>query len=592
MSPITVDRIFWRKVQAGDLFNSEKELLPGPKGQIHIDIAPSEAVERFLGVSVQSEAASYPIDVRTIGDPGHVDRIEFAQRPKRKGSVRWSFPRQNRGGSDCARPLAWTEKFGWPAFSDPPKDTSQARQALSDVGGVYIYVVRTVDGDYYAGMTTGNASHDGWPAELSPMFEASGKNSGCIQAGLSSIEMSPLAVRILENFKRSKNVLLYGPPGTGKSHAVSEVVRAVSQFNADLRALVLDPENVDSPFSYEGADMPIPEPARCEWVTFHPDYGYEDFVKGMRPTGNGLELVTVAGTLLDVALEVSSGEKMAGLVVVDEINRGNVPRILGDFITFMDEDYRRGGRNAITSPLAVARTPEGDLKTVRVSFKRELEVGENWQFPKEIYLLATMNSVDKSVAPIDSAIGRRFVRVDAFADFEFLAQHLKVDMSEVDELFGAAEDPVSEEPEVDADENLDQSETDSAELQRDVLEASPATWRPETAAVGLLVYLNSAILDLLDVDSTLGHSYFMNAWSWHDLARSWDTQIFPQIQDRFLGRPELIARVLRRDLATMPRDYPLRASDKPWIPDPARNLSQLTDDQVSRAFKLLIYGPQ
>lgn len=600
-----IEKIFWRKIQPGDLFNSEKELKAGPKGQIHMDIAPSESIEAFLGVSPVSEGKRYKLEIGTIGQPDAIESLEIYQRPTRNGNARWSFPRQNRAGDGNQRPTAWTEAYGWPTFQSPPQSKDDAADALERIGGLFIYLVRTTKGNHYAGMTTGNSDHLAWPDALVSLLSAQkNKNAGCLTPGMESVEISPLARRIIEQFGEAKNILVYGPPGTGKSHAVAEVYRALSYYNGDLQSMELDPYNVANPFSYESVNLPFPFPARADWVTFHPEFGYEGFIKGLRPSGRGLELDTVAGALLDLALDVTDGPNEAGLLVIDEINRGNVPRILGDFITFMDSDYRAGGTNPIDSDLP--KVPGGGANSgIKVSFQEDPLRIESWKFPDEIYVLATMNSVDKSVAPIDSAIGRRFVRLDAFADYEFLAESLGVDLSLIGALFSpdrnraflgrmldhddeaVSPDWFEENTSVASYEGEDEIDPESAEARGENREVS---WTPQIASVSLLIYLNEQLTLHLDTDSTLGHTYFLRVRTWQDLANAWDTRILPQLQDRFSSREEILKKILRLDQSQISDDYALLPPKKPWLLDSSRRLASLPEDVLPKTFRLLIFG--
>lgn len=597
---LVVEKVLWRRVQPGDLFHAEKRPAPGAKGQLHIDLSPVEPVARFLNVDLSDHGQTYSIDLRTIGDPTQLTSLELKKRP----NSRWSFPRQNRLRDDHQRPPAWTEKFGWPAFANPPTDKDEAEKKLNDIKGLYIYIVKVVAGGYYAGMTTGIDDHSAWPDEILSIFDNRSKNTGCIVANMESHEISPLALRIIESLKENKNVMVYGPPGTGKSHAVAEVYRSLRHFSGDLHTLTLDPSNTEVPFGYSSVDLPFPPSTRAEWVTFHPDYGYEDFVKGLRPTGDGFELEPVAGVLLDLALDVSFGPSEGALLVVDEINRGNVPRILGDFITFMDEDYREGGNNPLDSTLAKTISDKNGISSIRVSFDEPIEVDDKWQFPKDVYLLATMNSVDKSVAPIDSAIGRRFARIDAFADYDFLADALQVDLAQIESLFRGAEleSKVRESPLVE-----EASETDNDRGEQGLVDVSDdqtrgvdveqtahresidAGWNARKAAVALLVHLNREITRYQDRDSTLGHAYLIHVTSWTDLARVWDKKLFPQLQDRFSVRPDVLHEILRVKDGKMPKDYPFKP-DSSWVPLPTTSLEFTPESTISNAFHFLIFG--
>ncbi len=168
-----------------------------------------------------------------------------------------------------------------------------------------------------------------------------------------------------------KNVILYGPPGTGKTYAALNVAAAWREANGN-----------DSVFS----------------VTFHPSYSYEDFVEGYRPVrgkpgiydlrdGVLLEACTEAEKRLKVARETKAAETRV-LVLVDEINRGDVARILGESITYLEAD-KRG-----------------------VEFSLAQSPTEKQTIPANLFLLGTMNTADKSISLIDVALRRRFAFVE------------------------------------------------------------------------------------------------------------------------------------------------------------------------------------
>src|SRR5690606_20485069 len=171
-----------------------------------------------------------------------------------------------------------------------------------------------------------------------------------------------------------------------------------------------------------------------DWVTFHQEYGYEDFVIGLRPTGEGMRLAPFTGRLLDLAIRVDRMGRGSGMLAVDEINRGNVAKILGDFMTYMDDTYRKKADGDISTAVPVSlskvqRSHTGDPVTepIWMISGDSYLLPQPWYFPENLYILATMNSVDRAVAPLDSAIGRRFERIEAFCDLESLAANLGVD---------------------------------------------------------------------------------------------------------------------------------------------------------------------
>src|SRR5690606_24326750 len=133
---------------------------------------------------------------------------------------------------------------------------------------------------------------------------------------------------------------------------------------------------------------------RYSFVTFHQSYGYEEFVEGLRPVLDG---DTEAG---DIRYEVRSGvfkelcrnarqapdQRFA--MVIDEINRGNISKIFGELITLIEPDKREGAPNAVS---------------VKPPYS-----GERFSVPANVDIIGTMNTADRSLALLDTALRRRF----------------------------------------------------------------------------------------------------------------------------------------------------------------------------------------
>ncbi|MFJ8989965.1 McrB family protein [Streptomyces sp. NPDC102279] len=183
---------------------------------------------------------------------------------------------------------------------------------------------------------------------------------------------------VLDALKRKGQVILHGPPGTGKSRLALGAALAM-----DDRAEALDTDATQR--ARAQADMLHGD--RVCMVTFHPSYGYEDFVEGFKPDlsakGPGLTLALADGLFYDLCSQATNHPEQEFLLVIDEINRGDLPRIFGELITLLELDKR-------------------NLQVALPVSKRRFSV------PSNVRIIGTMNTADRSISHLDAAVRRRF----------------------------------------------------------------------------------------------------------------------------------------------------------------------------------------
>ncbi|QAY78684.1 AAA family ATPase [Sphingosinicella sp. BN140058] len=343
-----------------------------------------------------------------------------------------------------------------------------------------------------------------------------------------------LVQQIISALAIDKNVLLSGPPGTGKTWVVSEVIARLAARGAAGGRPTLRLGSTDQQFGTAASQTSdeIPINIAVEWVTFHQSYSYEEFILGRRPKpeGSGIVLEPHFGLLMTLAVRVHEPNGPDGcLLIIDELNRANTSQVFGEFITLLDPEYRATRSGTINSRALKVSLPGVEYTNGRSEQIRMLRGGDahslpdDWTFPEHVYLLATMNSVDKAALPLDSALTRRFHRIEMRPNVELLASRLSVDLGTLSEKASAVRKGAEE----------------------------LGTLSPEETTILMLDRINSHIAADLGDDFEIGHSL---VWPivraapearWSALAMAWDTAILPQIIDRYTGRLDALRDILK-----------------------------------------------
>ncbi|WP_165368651.1 McrB family protein [Serinicoccus sediminis] len=215
------------------------------------------------------------------------------------------------------------------------------------------------------------------------------------------------AVAALQVFK---NVILEGPPGTGKSFSIASIAEAW-------------------PGLIGTNDDGEPAAGNGSWlVTFHPSTSYEEFVEGIRynpkpsdpkdPHSKALGFELRPGVFRNWIEAARAQPDRDFLVLIDEVNRANVSKVLGDLLLGLEASKRLRHDPTCTRTDKIHGTCWTDGVTTQLPYSNEL-LG----VPSNLYVLGTMNTSDRSITPLDAALRRRFafVRVEPLSGTELTA---------------------------------------------------------------------------------------------------------------------------------------------------------------------------
>ena len=315
--------------------------------------------------------------------------------------------------------------------------------------------------------------------------------------------LMPYYKHIMDYPEIVKNMILYGPPGTGKTYITATyAVLICGWYTLDTL------KNMDHSKIME-IYHELEQEGRIGFTTFHQSYGYEDFIEGIRPVldkektdaqnqseeqksekSRNLEYTMEAGVFKAFCEKAEKESKKPYIFIIDEINRGNISRIFGELITLIEESKRKG---------------EADERSVILPYS-----GLPFSVPSNVYIIGTMNTADRSIALLDTALRRRFSFVEMMPDTEVL-KDIKIEVPEMPDT---------------VDKKAGKSTIDIQKL---------------------LEIINQRIEVLYDREHTIGHAYFCGlkkTATLDGLKNVFKKSVLPLLQEYFFDDYEKIAMVL------------------------------------------------
>ena len=309
--------------------------------------------------------------------------------------------------------------------------------------------------------------------------------SASLSMDLPHVEGSPLH-NIAQALLQKRHLLLAGPPGSGKTHLAKELaIQLTVVLGSDGIPVKLKPKIA------KASEHPTPGESSWGLVQMHPSYSYADFVSGLRPKlggSTGTEFEMAPGALLRMLAVATASPDANFVLVIDELNRANVPAVLGELFGLLGSSDRDAEPIAWRDAHALEKAKHPIFQRPDGSYSIPTTL------PRNLYIIATMNTSDRSISSLDAALCRRMAR------FDIIPCATKKESEEGRALLEPYASPTS------------------VLMRR----------RPHLKEICKLL---DAVNAQLDPGDRIGHSHFLTCTSDADVRRAWHHNVVPYLAD-------------------------------------------------------------